>query len=110
MRITKFASFETNLSYSPRSSERFLDSITPQMTAVPGLPATPQAAEKLADAKATLTQAIQEVRGRRRVYSTIELLPFIAQEQRLPRLRQLASFRRFESDLISALQSLSCIN
>jgi hypothetical protein len=74
-----------------------------------GLPATPQAAERLPDPKATLTHAIREVRGRRRVHSASEILPFIAQEQRLTKLRQMPSFRRFENDCAVALRSLGCI-
>jgi hypothetical protein len=74
-----------------------------------GLPETPQAAEKLSDPKATLTEAIIEVRGRKRVYSAMELLPAIAQEQSLTQLRQMDSFRRFEADLIAGLKSLDCI-
>lgn len=75
-----------------------------------GLPDNPRDAESLPDPKATLMHAIREVRGRRRAYSASELLPFIAQEQSFTSLRQMASFRRFEADLVTALRSLGCIH
>lgn len=74
-----------------------------------GLPSTPIEAERLVDPKATLGAALKSVSGRRRTSNPIYLFPTIAQRQDLTILRQLPSFRTFESSLAEGLKSLGCI-
>lgn len=74
-----------------------------------GLPRNAAQAERLADPKATLAEAARQVRGRRRAMSATQLLPAIAQRQRLTALRGSPSFRRFEASIVAALESLHCL-
>ena len=72
-----------------------------------GLPTTPRAAERLVDPKAVLSQAIDQIRGRRRGGSNATLLyPAIAQRQNLQKLVQSDSFSDFQSRLMDALEDL----
>lgn len=74
-----------------------------------GLPADAGEAERLVDPKATLNRAISEVRGRRSPPSVQQIIPAIAQRQRLDRLRASRSFREFEEELARAMIGLGCI-
>lgn len=74
-----------------------------------GLPATPAAAERLVDPKATLRQAVAKVRGRRRTVDLAQVFPAIAQRQSLAELRKLASFQAFENCVRTALNDLGCL-
>lgn len=73
-----------------------------------GLPASPADAERVADPKAALREAVRVVRGDGRRAEIGELLAGIAQRQDLGRLRQMGSFARFEGLLLAALVSLHC--
>ncbi len=57
-----------------------------------GLPADAREAERLVDPKATLDRAIRDVRGRRSPPNVHQIIPAIAQRQRLDRLRVSLSF------------------
>lgn len=74
-----------------------------------GLPASPAAAERLADPKSALTEAVKRVRSSRRPIDTSQLLPTIAQRQSLVELRRLAHFRSLEDAISRALVSLGAI-
>ncbi len=74
-----------------------------------GLPANPQQAERLVDPKATLIQAIQEIRGRRSPDRMDQLYPAIAQRQSINLLRQSQSFLNFEARLRLGLANLGCL-
>jgi hypothetical protein len=74
-----------------------------------GLPATGDQAERLVDPKAVLQQAVAQVRGRRRPIELSQVFPAIAQRQDLGALRRVASFRRFEDSLRTALDDLGCL-
>jgi Domain of unknown function (DUF4276) len=74
-----------------------------------GLPATAAQAERVADPKATLKQAMQRVRGRRRPVSESDLFPAIAQRQSFSELRRTRSFRQFEQKLILGMADLGCV-
>jgi hypothetical protein len=74
-----------------------------------GLPADAREAERLIDPKATLNRAISEVRGRRSPPNVHQIIPAIAQRQRLDRLRASLSFREFEDELARAMRGLGCI-
>lgn len=72
------------------------------------LPVDARAAERLADPKAKLQQALNLVaRGRRRRVE--DLYPSIAQRQDLIKLRASLSFAAFENSLRAALRSLALI-
>lgn len=73
-----------------------------------GLPASPAEAERVADPKAALREAVRVARGDGRRVDIGELLTGIAQRQDLERLRQMDSFARFGKDLFHALVSLHC--
>ena len=73
-----------------------------------GLPTSPEEAERVADPKASLREAVRIARGDGRRVDIGELLGGIAQRQDLGRLRQAASFARFERDLLAALIDLRC--
>ncbi|MCW1987041.1 UNVERIFIED_ORG: hypothetical protein M2348_002791 [Sphingomonas sp. R1F5B] len=75
-----------------------------------GLPANAREAERLADPKATLDRAIRDVRGRRSPPNVHQIIPAIAQRQRLDRLRASLSFRQFEDELARAMIGLGCIH
>ncbi len=75
-----------------------------------GLPATAAEAERLSDPKATIQQAIRQVRGRRRPIKASELYPAIAQRQSLIELRRTNAFARFERKLCLALAHIGCIS
>jgi hypothetical protein len=66
-----------------------------------GLPANSRQAERLDDAKATLTQAMAQVRGRRRHLDIKQIVPAIAQRQSLVQVRNAGSFVVFEAGLLS---------
>nr|QQZ49751.1 DUF4276 family protein [Phenylobacterium glaciei] len=74
-----------------------------------GLPASPAAAERLPDPKATLQQAVAQVRGRRRPIDLAQIFPAIAQRQSFAELRRSASFRAFEERVRVALNDLGCL-
>lgn len=74
-----------------------------------GLPLNPAQAERLIDPKATLQQAVAQVRGRRRNVDLAQVFPAIAQRQRLVELRKTASFRSFEKGIETALRDLGCL-
>lgn len=74
-----------------------------------GLPANARDAERLADPKMVLRNAISEIRGRRSSPGVQQVIPAIAQRQDLTKLRSAASFRAFEEALAQALISLGCI-
>ena len=74
-----------------------------------GLPDNGSQAERLGDPKATLASAVGQVRGRRRPFAAMQLLPAIAQRQSLDRLRQATSFAEFEARTVRALADLGCI-
>lgn len=74
-----------------------------------GLPANAHQAERLGDAKATLTQAMAHVRGRRRHLDIKQIVPAIAQRQSLAKLRHAGSFTVFEANLLAALADLGAI-
>jgi hypothetical protein len=74
-----------------------------------GLPANAHQAERLGDPKATLTQAMAHVRGRRRHLDIKQIVPAIAQRQSLARLRHAGSFAVFEAGLVAALADLGAI-
>lgn len=74
-----------------------------------GLPSSGADAERLPDPKRVLNNAIQEVRGRRRLADATQLLPAIAQRQSLSALRRAASFRECEIKVAAALAGLGCI-
>ncbi|MBO9510234.1 DUF4276 family protein [Erythrobacter sp. A6_0] len=69
-----------------------------------GLPQTPRQAESLTDPKAALSAAIVEASGRRKIRPG-RLLPLIAQTQRLSELRRARSYRNFEAELRSTMQT-----
>lgn len=73
------------------------------------LPANPAAAERLTDPKATLLEAVSQVRGRRRAIDLGQVFPAIAQRQSLAQLRRSKSFERFEQKVRVALYGLGCI-
>lgn len=75
-----------------------------------GLPTNAREAERLVDPKAVLSQAANQIRGRRKRQSAEQLLPAIAQRQSLSVLRSAASFRLFEASLVNALRSIGCLN
>ena len=74
-----------------------------------GLPTTAGQAERLVDPKSTLKQAVAQVRGRRRPVELSQVFPAIALRQDLATLRGLASFRRFEDSVRTALDDLGCL-
>ena len=74
-----------------------------------GLPADAEAAERLADPKATLRAAMESVRGRRRPIATSDIFAAIAQRQSLTALRGASSFSAFENRLRAGLVSLGCV-
>lgn len=74
-----------------------------------GLPMNAQEAENLTDPKAALQKVVTKVRGRRGVRNAEQIIPAIAQRQKLERLRKSASFRSFEDKLVAALRSLGCV-
>jgi hypothetical protein len=74
-----------------------------------GLPVTALAAEQLADPKATLRDAMQIVRGRRRAINVDDLFTAIALRQSLDALRSTNSFIAFEKDLYLALADIGCV-
>lgn len=74
-----------------------------------GLPANANAAERIADPKAVLKEAVVTIRGRRRSESTSALYPAIAQRQSLAALRASRSFRAFEDRLVAAMRDLGCL-
>jgi hypothetical protein len=74
-----------------------------------GLPADAAAAERLADPKAALEEALARVRGRRGSQSVQVVLPALAQAQSLEALRTSPSFQEFERGLRVAMASLGCI-
>ena len=74
-----------------------------------GLPTTPAEAERLIDPKATLRQAIAQVRGRRRAIDLAQVFPAIAQRQSLAELRKSPSFQAFEDGVRKALNDLHCL-
>lgn len=65
--------------------------------------------ERIDDPKAELDRICAEISGRRRPRRGIHILPSIAQEQSLSRLRECNSFRNFEADLVRALTQLSIV-
>ncbi|MBB3861826.1 hypothetical protein GGQ88_003116 [Novosphingobium hassiacum] len=75
-----------------------------------GLPQSPQEADRLVDPKSILATAVHKVRGRRSTSSVQQIIPAIAQRQRIGILRDSPSFQLFESQLIVALRSLGCVN
>lgn len=75
-----------------------------------GLPEGAVQAERLIDPKATLSQALERISGRRRRRGAVEqVLSAVAQRQSLTALRRSASFQAFEVRLRLALASLGCI-
>lgn len=74
-----------------------------------GLPPNAIAAERLVDPKASLSNAIQVVRGRRSPPNASQMYPAIAQRQDIEALRQSQSFQRFEILLRRALANLGAI-
>ena len=74
-----------------------------------GLPNGAVEAERLQDPKATLREAIQQVRGRRKPVDLAQVFPAIAQRQRLDELRRAPSFRTFEANLKVALHLTHCL-
>jgi hypothetical protein len=74
-----------------------------------GLPANAAQAERLADPKAILSRAVNQVRGRRRRFNERQMFPAIAQRQSFAMLRQARSFVAFEARLLSALANLGSI-
>jgi hypothetical protein len=73
------------------------------------LPSTPAAAQRHADPKAALTQAITLFHRRRRNPDHSLLLTRIAQDQSFELLRRMTSFQEFEVCVRTALRSLGCI-
>jgi len=74
-----------------------------------GLPSDARAAEKLTDPKQVLNRAAEMIIGRRRMRKIDNILPAVAQRQRLELLRTSESFSEFEKQLRSCLQALNCI-
>jgi hypothetical protein len=74
-----------------------------------GLPADAIAAERLADPKATLEEAVRQVRGRRSPLVAGTLFAAVALRQDFAKLRRSRSFRRFEQSIRIALASLGAI-
>ena len=74
-----------------------------------GLPAGAVQAERLVDPKATLSQALEEIAGRRRSAGVEQVFAAIAQRQSIDALRRSRSFQAFEKRLRDALASLGCI-
>lgn len=74
-----------------------------------GLPAGALAAERLADPKATLREAVSTVRGRRRAEDLETIVAAVAQRQSFTELRRSISFRGFEAGVRAALDYLGCL-
>lgn len=75
-----------------------------------GLPVDARAAERLADPKAVLNNAIEAITGRRRRQTMENLFPAIGQRQSLTALRRSATFSAFEDRLRSCLQSMQLVH
>lgn len=71
-----------------------------------GLPGDAKAAERLADPKAVLIAAVEEVSGRRRKHLVENIFPAIGQRQQLDVLRHSRSFTQFEDRLRKCLSAL----
>ena len=71
-----------------------------------GLPSGASEAERLPDPKATLLDAVINVRGRRKQIYIEQILPSVAQRQSIDKLRRSRSFLDFENSLRTALQDL----
>jgi hypothetical protein len=74
-----------------------------------GLPADATAAERIIAPKATLLQAVAQVRGRRRQANVEQIYPAVALRQNLDRLRGSESFQKFEQGVRSAMEGLGCL-
>jgi hypothetical protein len=74
-----------------------------------GLPSDARGAEKLGDPKQVLSDAAEQIAGRRRGQKIENIFPAVAQRQRLERLRRSSSFIEFEERLRVCLRALSCI-
>src|SRR5580658_3155737 len=74
-----------------------------------GLPVNAAQAERLGDPKAVLSDAVDQVRGRRRHTDVKRIFPAIAQRQSLAKLRQPRSVAPLEANLLAALTDLGCI-
>lgn len=74
-----------------------------------GLPSNAPAAERLADPKKTLLDAVSEARGRRK-HNLPAIFVSIAQRQSFGELRRSASFAAFETRLTTSLGELGYLN
>ena len=75
-----------------------------------GLPEGATQAERLVDPKATLSDALASMTGRRRKARAVDqVFAAIAQRQSLEALRRSRSFQTFETRLRTALANLGCI-
>lgn len=77
-----------------------------------GIPARPRDIEHIADPKRVLDQAFGHVigRGRRGKKKAVTFLDAIGERARLPLLRQVPAFQRFEQELQTALSELGYLN
>lgn len=68
-----------------------------------GVPSGGKQAERLGDPKSVLLSAIRAAGNRRKRIERNRVMPLIAQSQRLDCLREMASYRGFESSLLATL-------